>query len=333
MTAASGLWALWGAAEMYYEGWGQRFPIPLAYLIPGAICMLATAIVLTWPRVGGWLPIGGGSLFTAWWWALQVRRAGGVHLGAILAMFPVSGMLIGVGVLFLIEGQRRQRRRAAGVPRHDNWWLRNLHYVVALGVPLLTVSIVSATQLPRILTRVDDGRLDARRIEGNGVTLIWAPAGPGWNWRQPGGWSPSWDGNALYGVPPVGLKQVEEHASQADMEATSLCRYLNKEGTALMAERQDIWRMPTTDEIVRSLVRGGENAGCTWNGEEGKAACQVNPDKEMPLWSAEQAAIYYWTADEYDAERAWYVSYNGHVRHQPKGWGNPRHGHRCVRTP
>jgi hypothetical protein len=248
-------------------------------------------------------------------------------------MFPVSGMLVGIGVLFLIEGRQRRQRREAGGPRHDKWWLRNLHYLVGLGVPLLTLLIVSATQLPRILTRVDDGDRGARRIAGNGVTLLWAPAGPGWNWRQPGGWSPSWDSNALYGVPPVGLKQTERHAAQADMDATSLCRYLNAEGTVLMEERQDLWRMPTTEEVVRSLVRGGENAGCTWNGERGPATCRVRPDKETPLWSPEQAAIYYWTADEYDEENAWYVSYNGHVSYQPKHWGNPRHGHRCVREP
>jgi hypothetical protein len=91
--------------------------------------------------------------------------------------------------------------------------------------------------------------------------------------------------------------------------------------------------MPTTDEAVRSLVKRGENAGCSWSGGRGRATCRVWPDKETPLWSSEQSAIYYWTADEYDAEQAWYVSYNGWVQHQSKGWGNPRHGHRCVREP
>ena len=49
--------------------------------------------------------------------------------------------------------------------------------------------------------------------------------------------------------------------------------------------------------------------------------------------------IYYWSADEYDEEDAWYVPYTGGRRyggvtsHQPKGWGNPRHGYRCVREP
>jgi len=36
---------------------------------------------------------------------------------------------------------------------------------------------------------------------------------------------------------------------------------------------------------------------------------------------------HYWSADEYDEQEAYYVSY------QPKSWGNPRHGYRCVREP
>ncbi len=51
------------------------------------------------------------------------------------------------------------------------------------------------------------------------------------------------------------------------MEATGLCRYLSEDGLTLMAEPQGIWRMPTTDEIVRSLARHGQNAGCAWDGE------------------------------------------------------------------
>lgn len=30
---------------------------------------------------------------------------------------------------------------------------------------------------------------------------------------------------------------------------------------------------------------------------------------------------------------AYFVSYSGAFNVQPKSWGNPRHGHRCVREP
>lgn len=333
ITLVTALWTFWGAAEMYYEGWGQPFPLPLAYLIPAATCMLLTALVLAWPRAGGWLLIGGGALFTAWVLSIQISRAGGVQPLALLSFFPVTALIVVVGILFVIEGQRRRRTDRRTDAR---WFVRHLRYLVALGVPLLVLLIISAAQLPVVLTRFDDGDRGARRIEGNGVTLIWAPSGPGWNWQQPAGWNPSWDRLARYGLPPVGLKdaqQMEGHATEADMREAGLCHYLSADGRTLLDTPQDVWRMPTTDELVRSLVRGGEHAGCTWDGTEGRVDCHVRPDKELPLWAPEQSAIYYWSADAYDAEKAWYVSYNGHVSRQPKDWGNPRHGHRCVREP
>ena len=342
VIVTTSLWTLWGTGELYYEGWGLPFPQPLAYLIPAAGCLLLTVVVVTWPHIGGWLLIIVGGLFTAWWWTMQARRLGGLRLGAALSMFPVSGMVVVTGVLFLFEGRHRRQLRTAGTPPPRRWIVRHLRHVLGLGIPLLAFLVYSAFQLPGNLLRVDDGDRGARLIEGNGVTLIWAPAGPGWNWRQPAGWNPSWDRIARYGLPPVGLGDkpgtAGKHATQSDMEATDLCRYLAEDGVTLMEERQDIWRMPTADEVVRSLVKRGENAGCapdhlSQQGEQTRATCRVWPDKETPLWSSEQSAIYYWTADEYDADQAWYVSYNGWVRHQSKSWGNPRHALRCVREP
>jgi len=94
-----------------------------------------------------------------------------------------------------------------------------------------------------------------------------------------------------------------------------------------------------TDEIVRPLVRHGENAGCTRHGESGSADCTIAPDKETPLWALDLSPIYYWSADQYDEHEAWYVPYTGghssggSISSQPKSRGNPRHGYRCVREP
>ena len=204
-------------------------------------------------------------------------------------------------------------------------------------MPLLVAVAVSVYNLPIVLTRVDDGDRGARLIEGNSVTLVWAPEGPGWNWKQPWGGYPSWDHIALYAVPPVGSGDKPGYeglyATSEDMESTGLCRYLSADGSTLMSEPQDIWRMPATDEIVRSLARHGQNAGCVWDGETGWADCEITPDKETPLWAPNQPPIYYWSADEYDEQEAYYISNNGHVSRQPKDWGNPRHGYRCVREP
>jgi hypothetical protein len=179
-----------------------------------------------------------------------------------------------------------------------------LRYVLAVGIPLLAAVVISAYFAPLILARVDDGDRGARLIEGHGLTLVWAPQGPGWNWRQPWGGYPSWDHLALYGVPPVGFGDKpgyeNRYATAEDMETTGLCRYLSQDGTTLMAEPQDIWRMPTTDEIVRSLVRGGENAGCVWDGDSDSATCERQPNKDTLLWAPDEEPIYYWSADEYD---------------------------------
>ena len=107
----------------------------------------------------------------------------------------------------------------------------------------------------------------------------------------------------------------------------------------LMPQPQDIWRLPTTDEVVRSLVHCGESASCTWDGASAQAECIEQPNKDTPLWAPDEAPIYYWAADEYAAESAWYVPYTGGLRyggaidHQLKHWGNTRHGFRCVREP
>jgi len=338
-------WTFWGVAEMYHEGWGMPFPLPLRYLVPGAACLAFTLVALTWPRVGGWLLIIIGLLFSSWWARLAAGRGWLNWRWVLMALLPFAGSLVIVGVLFLLEARYRRQCRAEGWKGPRNWWLRHLRYVLAVGIPLLVVIVTTAFFAPPALSRVDDGDRGARLIEGNGVTLIWAPKGPGWNWKQPWGGYPSWDMLALYGVEPVGFEDKpgyeERHATMKDMETTGLCRYLSRDGMALMPEPQDIWRMPTAEEVVRSLVSGGENAGCVLRrepdpdgGEHWYADCERRPNKDTPLWAPDEEPIYYWAVDEYDEEEAWYVSFTGGVLgHQPKDWGNPRHGYRCVREP
>ncbi len=53
--------------------------------------------------------------------------------------------------------------------------------------------------------------------------------------------------------------------------------------------------------------------------------------RPLLLWI--DSANYMWPGEESSAEDAWHVSYNGRVQQQPKSWGNPRHGYRCVKKP
>jgi hypothetical protein len=332
------LWTYWSFGELYYEGWrAAPFPIPLAYLIPGAICWGFSLAALTWPAGGGWIIIGLGGAFTAWRWGEQLE-SGRLTWEWALSWFPASAMLVIVGVLFLLEARHRRRRLEVGWSPPPNWFLRNLRYLVAFIPPLITAIALSLYWAPTLITRQDDGYRGEILIEGNGVRLVWAPLGPGWNWKQDFGGYPSWDDLALYGVPPIGLDREldgpkDRNATVEEMRNTGLCRYLSADGLALMDEPQDIWRLPTTDEIARSLAWHGENAGCSWDGEEDRADCEIRPDKETPLWAPDMEPVYYWTADDLDAEEAYYINYQGRVDTQPKRWGNPRHGYRCVREP
>ena len=327
MIVVTLLWTFWGTAEMYHEGWWGSWMNRLPYLAPMAVCLLPTIVGITWPLVGG-LIILGLSVFTLFFF------------GSNLFFFYVPAAI--VGILFVMDGINRRRHPEVFV-RVGPWWRRRLLYLLALGGTLVVVIAVSAVNLPIVLARVDDGERGARLIEGNGVSLIWAPEGPGWNFVQPWGGFPSWQSVALYDVEPVGLDDKPgyvwgssdfAYAAAEDMMDGSLCSYLSEDGLTLMDERQEIWRMPTADEIVRSLVHHGENAGCTWDGVVGQqVTCEQRPDKESPLWSTDHAAIYYWAADSYDERLAVFVSYNGWVNSTHKTSGNPRHSYRCVREP
>jgi hypothetical protein len=342
MLAITLLWTYWSMGEMYHEGWWGAWYNRLPYLIPGAVCAILTAVAVTWPRLGGWLGVVIGVAFTVFFMGFRFVD-GRLTVQRELGGFLVSGSLAFIGVLFLLDGRYRRRVKTEGTLAPDQWWRRKWRLLLALGAPAAMAVAVSAYMLPVVLTRIDDGNRSERLIEGNGVTLVWAPEGPGWNWQQPWGGYPSWDTIALYGHPPLGVGDkpgfgtqdgIRVHATQADMAAADLCRFLSPDGRELGLEPQDVWRMPTVDELVRSLARHGENAGCAWNGNLGeRMPCDVWPDKESPLWSTEHAPVYYWAAEEYDDRKAYFVSYNGFVNAALKSGGNPRHSHRCVREP
>lgn len=325
------LWTFWGISELYYEGWGLPFPQPLAYLIPAAICLAFALLALGWPRLGGWLLMLGGTAFTIWWWGMAWRRFGGpdgtLTPTAVLSTIPLSAFLILTGGLFLLEARYRRNYACAGVKHKTAVFL-------VLGVPLAIVLLITALQLPPLLRRYDDGERGLRRITAPGVDLLWAPQGPGWNWQQPWGGYPSWNALALYGRSPLGLAEKSSlTASAEEMQMTGLCAYLSPDGLTLGDTPQYLWRMPTVAELVRSLTRNGRNAGCIWQGNLGPTPCTLTPDKETPLWNPDAPPIYYWAADELNAQEAFYVNYRGVVSAQPKSFGNPRHGYRCVRAP
>lgn len=323
MLLLTWIWSYWSAGELYHEGWWGAWYNPLVYLIPSAIFLTLTLVSLRWPRVGGGIIV----VF-------------GVAAGFFFHALPIGLVIVTVGVLFWLEGRRINNLPAPLPSEFNRWWVR-----LTVIPPLLIFIGFSVYMLPIVLTRIDDGDRSARVIEGNGVELVWAPEGPGWNWKQPWGGYPSWDAVALYGVPPVGIEWQDKpgygwqedgtlrHATAEDMARTNLCLYLDEDGLTLMDEPQHIWRMPTVDEYVRSFARHGVNAGCAWQGEyREQVSCDRLPDKETPLWAPDRAPIYYWAAEAYDEQNAYFVSYNGFVNVTRKSGGNPRHSYRCVKA-
>ena len=180
---------------------------------------------------------------------------------------------------------------------------RVLAVSVALAFPLLTLIIAGIGPAIRVSQRIDDGDLQARLVHGNGVNLIWAPDGPGWP-REGTNWH----------------------------DAQKTCEYLNEDGLTIAPTPQNIWRLPTVDEAVRSMVHHGINSGGVWDAETLEASYETTPDKESPLWNLHSQVIYWWTATETDDERAYIIVYDGKVWPRLKDFGPAYLGFRCVKN-
>jgi hypothetical protein len=282
-TVISCLWAFWGITENFHEGWyaetllanlGLMF---VQYLIPMLIFMIVTVLSIFWPRFGGGLHI---VIALLGIWFFQAFS----NATTFLIILP----LIGLGLLYWF-----------GCPKP-----RNVAASVAVGLPLLTLTIAGVGPAVRVSQRIDDGGLQARLVRGNGVDLIWAPDGPGW--------------------PRLG---TDWH------EAQSACEYLSEDGLIVFPMPQGIWRLPTVDEAVRSMARHGVNSGGVWDAENIEATYITTPDKESPLWNIHSQVIYWWTATEVDEGRAYIIVYDGRVWPRSKDFGPAYLGFRCVKQP
>jgi hypothetical protein len=106
---------------------------------------------------------------------------------------------------------------------------------------------------------------------------------------------------------------------------------LTEDGTALADTPQNIWRLPSREEVVRSMTSGGRNAGGRWDALHSRPIYDRRPDKESPLWDPYAPLIYFWTSEEESEHRAWIVVYHGGVYAKPKAVGSPSFGFRAVR--
>jgi hypothetical protein len=202
-------------------------------------------------------------------------------------MLLVISPMIFLGILYWY-GRPQPRRRS---------------YLIATGLPILTLLVCGIEPGVRVSGRVDDGNLQARLVEVDGVRLVWAGDGPGWP-----------------------LEGASWH------EAVRRCQHLSDDGRTLAGTPQNVWRLPTAEEAVRSMSRHGVNSGGVWNAQTATAAYRVRPDKETPLWNVHSQVIYWWTATEVDAERAYIIVYDGKVWPRRKRFGPGSLGYRCVKA-
>lgn len=285
VTIASTFWAFWGIIEAFHEGWCKphlwmRLLQVLAYLTPASVFCLFAVTGIRWPRIGATLCVLAGVVVAALIVIDQARFS--IDIIVCITALPMV-----VGLLFLFGRPEPQR----------------LAYFIALGLPLAMVLIFGIEPVFRVSTRFDDGNRGARVIEGKGVTLLWAPAGPGW----------SRDGNVTWS------------------KAKDRVRFLSADGLSLASVPQDIWRLPNRSEIVGSLTRHNRNAGGVWDAEAKRATYEIKPDKESPLWDPLAPLIYLWTDEECDEKHAWIVVYHGGIYPKPKSLGSPSNGFRAVR--
>lgn len=215
----------------------------------------------------------------------------GLHiaLGAFFGYFFNTAHFSVVGLLIVLPILGLGFLYFYGRPEPRKW-----AYRLIILLPLMIILAVMPDKLIQVSQRVDDGNYGMRTVEGNGVTLVWASRGPGWP-----------EGGVTYD------------------EAAERCRYLSEDGTTLMDTPQDIWRMPTVEEMVRSMTRHDQNAGGTWDQKEEKAIYEKKPDKETPLWAPHSRVIYYWAAGDAEEGRAYIVVYDGGVyeRYSDKSYG------------
>jgi len=287
------LWAIWGSIEAFHEGWWEpalpmRLLQTVMYLTPMLICLVFSLVGIRWPKAGAALYFFFGLLFTIFTFK---ERWTNLTWETVVSWLPVTGLLLVIAGFYWFATIKH----------------RKLMLWLALGLPLLTAICCGAEGAWRVSGRIDDGIRTERLIEGNGVSLVWAPQGPGWVLHAPD--AADWD------------------------TATEICAHLSADGLTVMDEPQNIWRLPTVEEAVASMARHGKNSGGVWDAETKQAKYDVKPDKESPLWVPYTEVIYWWTATEIDDGRVYMIVYDGKVWPKRKGRRMGYQGFRAVREP
>jgi hypothetical protein len=282
----SSFWAFWGANENFHEGWYSEslrenlLMLIFQYMLFTILFVVLALISLQWPLAGLIL-----YLLTG---VFCIRFFSGASFSVIglFALIPFAAL----GLLFYF-----------GRPQPIEWAC-----FIIIFIPVIIFAVITIPQGIKVSKRIDDKNYGARTVAGNGITLVWAPEGPGWPDRGVG-----WH------------------------EAQDICRRLSEDGLHLMDTEQNYWRLPTADEAVRSMMRHGVNSGGRLEGGHNTAVYSKKPDKETPLWKKHSKIIYYWTADSSSAnnKKAYIIVFHGGVYEKMKEDRSGSLSFRAVKKP
>jgi hypothetical protein len=182
-------------------------------------------------------------------------------------------------------------------------------YLLIVGLPISIMLLLSIEPLYRISNRSLSYSPTAATVKGNGIELIWAPQGPGW---------------------PASTKDLT-YKSWNDV--VSICAHLSEDGKTISDSSLNVWRLPSVEEVTRSLTRNGRNAGGMWLEGANKGIYKVKPDKEPPLWKVHSPIIYWWTCTEVNDTTVYRIVYNGTAQKIHKDLKMGSLGFRAVRNP
>lgn len=156
-AAITSLWAFWGAAETFHEGWystsiWENLGLMLVqYLSPMLAFMFLALVAHRYPRIGGVLHVVAGACIVLF--VVKTPSA------MTLILIP----MVALGLMYFFSTSVRH------------------HWALALNValPLIVALVVGWEPASTVMHRYDDGIRGMRTVQGNGVALQWAPEGPG----------------------------------------------------------------------------------------------------------------------------------------------------------
>jgi hypothetical protein len=271
ITLISSFWAFWGIIENFHEGWYSLSLIDNLMMLFGQYLLLT--IIFTTFGVAGILSGKAASILSilmAVLFILYFKFSG-------TSIFFISIPLLIIAILFWFSHFPKKK----------------IPLLIVIGIPLLTIIGFGIEPAIRVAGRIESTSLEQKLITINGQSLIFAPAGPGWQDN----------GTSWY-------------------EADSIAKHLNYDGSKVLPEIQNIWRLPALAELVKFSHRNGKPCNGLLD-KNNHPHYSTIPDKEPPLWNTHSKIIYWWTADGSSDSTAYRFVYNGTFYDTPKKvrWG------------